>query len=36
MVDWAAGMGIEAVVIDKNTTIRDLKNELRWNAIAYK
>lgn len=36
MVDWADAMGIEAVVIDKNTDIRTLKNELRWNAIAYK
>ncbi|MCD8119564.1 MAG: L-arabinose isomerase [Lachnospiraceae bacterium] len=36
MVDWAACMGIEAVVIDENTNIRDFKNELRWNSIAYK
>lgn len=36
MVDWAAAMGIESVVIDKNTTIRDFKNELRWNEIAYR
>ena len=36
MVDWADAMGIEAVVIDNNTDIRTLKNELRWNAIAYK
>ena len=36
MVDWADAMGIEAVVIDKNTNIRSLKNELRWNAIAYR
>ena len=36
MVDWAEAMGIEAVVIDENTNIRDFKNELRWNAIAYK
>lgn len=28
-------MGIESVVIDKNTTIRDFKNELRWNEAAY-
>ena len=34
--DWAAAMGIEAVYIDKDTTIKDLKNELRWNGIAYK
>ena len=36
MVDWAAAMNIESVVIDKNTTIRDLKNELRWNEIAFR
>lgn len=36
MSDWAAAMGIEAVIIDKATTIRELKNELRWNSIAYR
>ena len=36
MVDWADAMGIESVVIDKNTDIRTLKNELRWNSICYK
>ena len=36
MVEWAASMGIESVVIDKDTTIRNFKNELRWNAIAYR
>ena len=36
MVDWAAAMGIESVVIDNDTTIRNLKNELRWNEIAYR
>ena len=36
MVDWAAAMGIEAVVIDNDTIIRNFKNELRWNNIAYK
>ncbi len=36
MVDWADAMGIESVVIDKNTNIRDFKNELRWNSIAYR
>ena len=28
MGDWAAAMGIEAVYIDKDTTIRNFKNEL--------
>ncbi len=36
MVDWGAMMGIECVVIDKDTTIRSLKNELRWNEAAFR
>jgi len=36
MGDWAAAMGIEAVYIDKDTTIRQFKNELRWNEIAFR
>lgn len=36
MGDWAAAMGIETVYIDNDTTIRGLKNELRWNALAYR
>ena len=36
MVDWADAMGIESVVIDKNTTIKGLKNELRWNSVYYR
>ena len=36
MGDWADAMGIETVYIDKDTTIRQLKNELRWNALAYR
>lgn len=36
MVDWADAMGIESIVIDKDTNIRALKNELRWNAVAYR
>ena len=31
MGDWAAAMGIEAVYIDKDTTIRNFKKELSWN-----
>jgi len=34
--DWAEVMGIEAVYIDENTNIRDFKNELRWNSVAYR
>ncbi len=36
MGDWAAAMGIEAVYIDNETTIRQIKNELRWNALAFR
>ena len=36
MVDWAEAMGIESVVIGKNTNIRDFKNELRWNSVYYR
>lgn len=36
MGDWAAAMGIEAVYIDKDTTIRNFKNELMWNSIVYR
>ena len=36
MGDWADAMGIEAVYIDKDTDIRTLKNELRWNSVAYR
>lgn len=36
MADWADAMGIESVIIDKDTTIRNFKNELRWNSIAFR
>lgn len=36
MGDWAEAMGIECIFIDKDTTIKSIKNELRWNSIAYK
>jgi L-arabinose isomerase len=35
MGDWAEAMGIEAIYIDEKTTIRDLKNELKWNSVVY-
>ncbi|GAB2611440.1 L-arabinose isomerase [Emticicia sediminis] len=34
--DLAEMLDVELVVIDKDTTIRGLKNELRFNDIAYK
>ena len=36
MVDWAEAMGIEVVVIDENTNIRQFKNELRWNEVSFR
>ena len=35
MGDWAEAMGIEAVYIDKDTKIRQFKNELKWNSMYY-
>ncbi|MBS5431768.1 MAG: L-arabinose isomerase [Lachnospiraceae bacterium] len=34
--DWAAAMGIEAVLIDGHTSIRQFINELRWNEAVYR
>jgi L-arabinose isomerase len=34
--DFAAMAGLEFVVIDENTQIRQLLNELRWNDAAYR
>lgn len=34
--DFAELFGVELVVIDKNTQLRQLKSELRWNEIYYK
>lgn len=36
MGDWASAMGIEAVYIDNDTTIRNFKNELKWNSVYYR
>jgi L-arabinose isomerase len=36
MVDWADAMGIESVVINRDTTIRSLIQEMRWNSIYYR
>lgn len=36
MGDWADAMGIEAVFIDEETNIRDLKNTLKWNSVVYR
>ncbi len=34
--DFAAMAGIEMILINKNTTIDNLKNELRWNDVAWR
>lgn len=34
--DFAEMAGIEYVLIDKNTNLHQLKNELRWNEACYK
>ena len=34
--DFADMFGIEVVIIDKSTNLRQLKNELRWNEVAFK
>jgi len=36
MVSWADMMGIESVVIDKDSSFRSLKNEMRWNSVFFK
>ena len=33
--DFAAMAGIELVVIDADTKLRQLKQELNWNEVAY-
>jgi L-arabinose isomerase len=34
--DFAEIFGVELVVIDRSTNLRQLKNELRWNELAYR
>lgn len=34
--DFAEIAGIEMVLIDKDTTLRNFKNELQWNEVSYK
>ena len=34
-MDWAEMAGVEYVLINENTNIPNLKNELRWNELAY-
>jgi len=34
--DFASMANIECVLIDKNTNLHQLKNELRWSEVYYK
>lgn len=34
--DYAEIAGVELIVIDKKSTVVDVRNELRWNSVAYK
>lgn len=36
LLDWAEMSGIEAVVINKNTNIYQLKDQLKWNELIWK
>ncbi|WP_147804115.1 L-arabinose isomerase [Alkalicoccus halolimnae] len=36
LLDWAEMTGIEAVVINKDSTIHELKNTLKWNELVWK
>ena len=36
LADWADHMGIEVVRIDANTTIPELRNEMKWNDLYYR
>ena len=36
MADWAGYMGVEAVVLDSSTTIRDLKRDLALGKLIYR
>lgn len=36
LIDWAEMAGIEYTLINKDTNLLNLRNELRWNEIAWK
>jgi L-arabinose isomerase len=36
LADFAEIAGVELLVIDDDTTIGDLKNELRWNSAYHR
>lgn len=36
MMDWAEMAGIESILISRDTSIHQLKNELKWNEALYR
>lgn len=36
LVDWAELAGVEVVIINKNTSVLQFRNELRWSEVAWK
>jgi len=36
LIDWADMVGIEYVLIDRNTNVQQLRRELQWSDIAWK
>jgi L-arabinose isomerase len=34
-MDFADMAGVEFMLIDKDTNLRDFKNEIRWNEVYY-
>ncbi|HEX3077904.1 MAG TPA: L-arabinose isomerase [Lachnospiraceae bacterium] len=36
LVDWAEMVGIECLLINKDTNIHNFKNEIRWNDLTWK
>ena len=36
LVDWSEMMGIECLLINKDTKLHDFRNEIRWNDLAWK
>ena len=35
VVEWGEAMGVETLVIDEKTTIRDFRNQIRWNEAFF-
>jgi len=35
LLDWAEMVGVEGLVIDKNTSVERFKNELRWSDAVW-